>query len=290
MSSQQRTANDGHRADPVDKATSDVHGYVDRGGPAAARYRHHENAGHEIVDVWCPSRHVTEPVAERPTEDVVEQQKHHDRHEYRAHDQQAEEPDAVLDFAPEHGGGVLGGEGQGAHWLLSLEALPVTAKNTSSRSGVWMDRSSTATWSPRRASTSRRGRMPRSFGTRSSSSSSSRVPSGISRAASASEAESANRSRICAPGMRRFSSSGVPSATMRPWSSTAMRSARWSASSRYWVVSKMVTPSCTSSRMICHIVWRLRGSRPVVGSSRKISRGCPIRVIARSRRRFIPPA
>ena len=68
-----------------------------------------------------------------------------------------------------------------------------------------------------------------------------------------------------------------------------MRSASWSASSRYWVVSRMVTPSARRSRMSCHMVWRLRGSRPVVGSSRKISRGRPIRVIAMSRRRFSPP-
>src|ERR1700730_4644775 len=140
MSGQQRTASDGHRADPVDKATGHVHGYVDRGGPAAPRYRHDEDAGHEIIDIRRSSRRVTESVAERPTEDIVEQQQHYDRHEYRAHDQQAEEPDAVLYFPPKHGGGVLGGDGQGGHRLFSLEALPVTAKNTSSRSGVWMDR------------------------------------------------------------------------------------------------------------------------------------------------------
>jgi hypothetical protein len=56
--------------------------------------------------------------------------------------------------------------------------------------------------------------------------------------------------------------------------------------SRYCVVSRMVTPSATRSRMSCHMVWRLRGSRPVVGSSRKISRGRPIKVIAMSRRRL----
>ncbi len=56
-----------------------------------------------------------------------------------------------------------------------------------------------------------------------------------------------------------------------------------------WVLTRMVTPSATRSRMSCHMVWRLRGSRPVVGSSRKISRGRPIRVIAMSRRRFMPP-
>ena len=62
-----------------------------------------------------------------------------------------------------------------------------------------------------------------------------------------------------------------------------------SASSRYWVVRKTVTPSATRSRTICHITRRLRGSRPVVGSSRKMIRGRPTRVIARSSRRRMPP-
>ena len=43
------------------------------------------------------------------------------------------------------------------------------------------------------------------------------------------------------------------------------------------------------SRMICHIVRRLRGSRPVVGSSRKTICGSPMRVMARSSRRRMPP-
>ena len=54
-------------------------------------------------------------------------------------------------------------------------------------------------------------------------------------------------------GRRRLSSAGVPSATIRPPSSTAIRSASWSASSRYWVVSRMVTPSATSARTTSHI-------------------------------------
>ena len=38
-------------------------------------------------------------------------------------------------------------------------------------------------------------------------------------------------------------------------------------------VSRMVTPAVASSRMIYHMVRRLLGSKPVVGSSRKITRG-----------------
>ena len=86
-----------------------------------------------------------------------------------------------------------------------------------------------------------------------------------------------------------FSSSGVPSATLRPPSITATRSASWSASSRYWVVSRTVQPSATRPRIVSHISPRVRGSRPVVGSSRKISGGLVIRLTARSRRRRIPP-
>jgi hypothetical protein len=41
----------------------------------------------------------------------------------------------------------------------------------------------------------------------------------------------------------------------------------------YWVVSKMVVPYAASPRMMSRIVRLLRGSRPVVGSSRKITLG-----------------
>ena len=45
-----------------------------------------------------------------------------------------------------------------------------------------------------------------------------------------------------------FRAAGVPSATMRPWSMIPTRSARTSASSRYCVVRKTVTPSSRRSR------------------------------------------
>lgn len=48
-------------------------------------------------------------------------------------------------------------------------------------------------------------------------------------------------------------------------------------------------PPVTSSRMICHMLCRERGSRPVVCSSRKMIHGSPTRIMAMSRRRFIPP-
>ena len=65
--------------------------------------------------------------------------------------------------------------------------------------------------------------------------------------------------------------------------------ASWSASSRYWVVSSTSVPACTSARMASHSSIRLRGSRPVVGSSSNSSCGAPTRLAPRSRRRRIPP-
>src|SRR5690606_14875766 len=65
--------------------------------------------------------------------------------------------------------------------------------------------------------------------------------------------------------------------------------ASWSASSRYCVVRKTVVPPAASSRMISHMVRRLRGSRPVVGSSRKMMRAWPTSVIARASLRRMPP-
>ena len=55
------------------------------------------------------------------------------------------------------------------------------------------------------------------------------------------------------------------------------------------MVSRTVVPSATSVRIIPHSSSRLRGSRPVVGSSRYRNRGRPTRLAARSSRRRIPP-
>ena len=68
----------------------------------------------------------------------------------------------------------------------------------------------------------------------------------------------------------RFSSAGVPSAAIVPLAMMPTRSANSSASSRYWVVRKIVTPARVfRSRTSLHTALRLTGSRPVVGSSRK---------------------
>jgi hypothetical protein len=86
-----------------------------------------------------------------------------------------------------------------------------------------------------------------------------------------------------------FSSPGVPSAMTLPWSITAIRPASRSASSRYCVVSRTVVPLATTIRMMSQTWLRLRGSRPVVGSSRN-SRSGVLRMLApMSRRRRMPP-
>src|SRR6266545_2346353 len=67
------------------------------------------------------------------------------------------------------------------------------------------------------------------------------------------------RSSTTAPPTRSLSCSPVPSPTSRPWSTTAMRSASWSASSRYWVVSSTVVPVPTRSPISSQRSRRLAG-------------------------------
>ncbi len=102
-------------------------------------------------------------------------------------------------------------------------------------------------------------------------------------------ARSAARTTRVWPPVLALSSAGVPAATTRPWSITAIWLASSSASSRYCVVSSTVAPAATTPRMVSHIWTRARGSRPVVGSSRNSTSGSPSRLAARSRRRRMPP-
>ena len=74
-----------------------------------------------------------------------------------------------------------------------------------------------------------------------------------------------------------------------PWCRIAIRSASCSASSRYWVVSSTVVPPLASCLTVCHTSIRACGSSPVVGSSRKMTGGLPIRLIAMSNLRRMPP-
>ena len=142
--------------------------------------------------------------------------------------------------------------------------------------------SASAAWSATSSATF----MPPASGVSTGSSPSTRL---MISAAALSSSGSASRSCSVEAPTDVLSSSVVPSATLRPLSITATRSASWSASSRYWVVSSTVLPSATSSRIVVHIWPRVRGSRPVVGSSRKMSGGLRIRLAARSSRRRMPP-
>ena len=56
-----------------------------------------------------------------------------------------------------------------------------------------------------------------------------------------------------------LSSVAVPSAAILPWSTTAIRCASRSASSRYCVVSRTVVPSRRSWSTVFHSSWRVRG-------------------------------
>src|SRR5262245_12637425 len=92
-----------------------------------------------------------------------------------------------------------------------------------------------------------------------------------------------------AGGRSRFSWSRVPLAMIRPWWRIAIRSASCSAASRYCVVNSTVVPCPASSLTLFHTSTRAWGSSPVVGSSRKITGGFPMRLMAMSRRRRMPP-
>src|SRR6185437_1617412 len=94
---------------------------------------------------------------------------------------------------------------------------------------------------------------------------------------------------IFAGGSSFLSSAKVPDTMIVPSCRMAIRSASFSASSRYWVVRNTVVPLSARFWITCHTAMRPSGSRPVVGSSRKMIRGLPIRLMAMSRRRRMPP-
>ena len=170
---------------------------------------------------------------------------------------------------------------------------PVFSRNTSSSEGWWSCRSETL--------------MPSASSARTTSASASAPAArrtatlfGLPAAGSPNGASEAARRSLsfgftgvassATPPISAFSADGVPSATIFPWSMIPTRSASTSASSRYCVVRKTVTPSSRASRSTsAHSALRLCGSRPVVGSSRKSTRGPCSSASARSRRRFMPP-
>ena len=128
---------------------------------------------------------------------------------------------------------------------------PVFARKTSSRLGWCSSRFVDAAAPPRRARARRRPGRPRPRrGAR-------RRRATTARASPKRSSTSANAARPSGPAgvastvgrpISALSASGVPSATMCPWSMIPTRSARTSASSRYCVVRKTVTPSSRASR------------------------------------------
>ncbi len=105
--------------------------------------------------------------------------------------------------------------------------------------------------------------------------------------------ETGARRRRGARAPRRRSCPSAPPTSLRR-SRSRGRSPRcdrrgWSASSRYCVQSRSVVPSFWRSRISSHSTRRLRGSRPVVGSSMKSTLGCPTRLAPTSSRRRMPP-
>ena len=125
------------------------------------------------------------------------------------------------------------------------------ARKTSSRSGVWTSRPVTASLSSRPTSCFSESRVP-SCGTLRVSDCSSPVapatkPTAVVRPveSASSHLDSSARNPTFELGRRALGDQFPPSSTPTLWASA-------SASSRYWVVRKMVTPSSISSRMICH--------------------------------------
>src|SRR6266542_2815805 len=291
VSGQHRWTEDGHGAEPGDDALGHVHGHRDGRPLGRGGHGHQQDPGSDVLEVGgAAAGGAAEPGAQRAAKDVDEQQQEDDRHADQLQ-RHGRVPQRVPEVAPQHRRRIAHGIGEGAHRAgsFSLSGWPVRARKTSSRSGAWIDNPSTSIdSSSSRSSKARSDRTPPSLGTCKVSASSSRNTCPRVRAADSSPSASANCRLMWPPGMRRLSSSAVPSATSFPWSRSAIRSASSSASSRYCVVRKMVTPPATRSRMICHMVrWsacpgrRCVGRRP--GPSR--SRWCRSAI----RRRFSSP-
>src|SRR5581483_1256859 len=210
-----------------------------------------EHAGHEVVDVVLPGgeRHLP-----HTGEDVAEQQHEHQRldrgeHQEPGHTAQGDEV-AAGDAQRVPAGGEAarrdGPGGDGGHPAapaMTAGAPPVRWRNTSSRLGSRTARPLTATPAPSRAwraAISSWGPSP----DRSRSVAPSRSTQGPTVAASTASqrwaSASSTVSSMTVVPSRAFSAAAVSSTMTRPWSITAIRSVRRSASSRYCVVSSTV--------------------------------------------------
>src|SRR5215469_3437225 len=153
MAGEHGATGDGHGAEPVDDASGHVGGDGDRGAEGGRCHGDDQDAGDDIGEVHTATACAgpAEAVAELAAQDVHEQQQEHDR-EACEHERQRRVAELVLEVASQHRRRVGEGIGEGGHgkrasssWRVarSAVALPVTAKKTSSRSGVWIDRFTT---------------------------------------------------------------------------------------------------------------------------------------------------
>ena len=167
--------------------------------------------------------------------------------------------------------------------LVGCRVTPVRDRNTSSRSGVVHRGASTSTGRRRAGrAASRSASTPPSLGILSASACSSRPAAEKRRDAGRARRVSELQPDRCRPGRAASARSGVPSATTRPSSSTAI--AIGQSVRLLQVLRREEDRDAVGDQLADDVphVRRLRGSRPVVGSSRKMIRGSPIRVIARS--------
>ena len=132
--------------------------------------------------------------------------------------------------------------------LRFAASLPVSAKNTSSRLGLPIEKSASSMPAAISAASASFARLRRAGHDRQLGAFDAALDAGAEmrfeqprgfveprRIGERHVQEARSRSRPSARGC-------VPSAIFLPWSMTAMRAASWSASSRYCVVSRMVTP------------------------------------------------
>src|SRR6185312_8475854 len=283
---------------PADRKAGerDDHGAEDDGRPHRRRRQiERQQAGDGVVGVAAAVRE----------HDARAEHVHEERGEEDGLDGHVGELERLTGDVDEVAPGEDGDVAQAAHeWITSRAApgeaaaaastaWPVRAKKTSSREGWCTWTSSTVTPAPSRARTTWVARpAPVRTGARRRRPSWLACTAPSANAASAPAADGSGSVSVTsrrAPPVWAFSSPAVPLAIPRPWSTTTIRSASSSASSRYWVVSRSVAPSPASSRITPHIRTRLVGSRPVVGSSRKSTGGRVTRPAARSSRRRMPP-
>src|SRR5918997_4519087 len=275
-----------HGAEAVGHPFGRVVGYGGHGPLQAEHHGHGEHPRHEELAV------VPATQRRRPAQQVAEHQEHHNREQQPDDDHEGLSV-PVDDVAAGDGPGVGQRPAQPVRggsryaWVRSTHAAssfsaalarcPVRRRNTSSSVGPRSPTSSArrpAPSTPRITSVRPATRSPTgALIRRAAASISGSVPLTRPTMLAATGSSSALRTTTStrSPPILDLSPSGVPSAMALPWSITAILSANWSASSRYWVVRSTVVPPATSERTACHTSLRPRGSSPVVGSSRNMT-------------------